>query len=207
MNQSKLITRAELPNIHTAFGNIGNSWNNSLPNDLFIRGMPKYIVKDFTTSGNLGAGLDSLKSYTIPAGTLKDDDFVIGIASGKYAANDNNKRVVLAIPGVATIEDGLGAAQDIDGGGGNVGWNLFYGFARRDSTTLVFFSKFSGEFISFDGAGASVVNLAFHHFNRNLDGVTVSDLDSNDLVIDVEGEGTSNNDITQDFNVVQLTRF
>lgn len=207
MNLNRQLTPRDLPNLTSLFGNIGHSWDNDLPDDLFIKGVPKTIVHRFDSVGNQGAGLDTLQNFTIPAGTLKDNDFVVGIAAGTYANNDNNKRVVLAIPGIATIEDGLGSAQDIDGGGGLAGWNIIYAFGRIDSTSLSIFSKFSGEFISFDGAGASVVNLAFHQFNRTSADLTVPDLDANDLVIEIEGEGTSNNDVVQSLNIVTLTRF
>lgn len=188
------------------FGNLGQSWNNTVPNDLYIKNVPKKIVGRFDSVGNSGVALTTLHSYTIPAGTLKDNDFVTGVGSGSYANNDNNKKVIFVIFGVAVIEDFLAGVQDVDGGGSLAGWNCNWGVGRIDATHIAIFTNLAGQFYFLDGAGGVIINGSFHHLTRNQPSLVVPNLDSNNLIIEFEGQATANNDVTQTYSNVFLTR-
>jgi hypothetical protein len=76
-------------------------------------GLPKRILQDFTTVGNVGAGEDNLMSGTIPANTLKENGGAIHfVAFGRHAANANAKEVKVKIGGTAILASGAVALND-----------------------------------------------------------------------------------------------
>lgn len=66
-----------------------------------------------TQVGNIGGGADDLISYSLAANTLAKDGYNIEIkAWGTYAANANNKTVILYFGGTAIYTTGVIAAND-----------------------------------------------------------------------------------------------
>lgn len=197
----------DLPNFTTMFGNIGKSWDNPLPNDLYIKGVPKNIKKIFATAdivGNIGAGVDDLHTFTLPGGSLKrNGDYLIADLGGSIATNDNDKRVLGLFDG-STYEDGVAAPQDLDGGGNN-GWRFFNKFIRVDATHVRVHSFFATLFLHINSAGGFVLTN-YMQLNRDFL-LTVANLDTNDIVMKCQGEATANNDVVQDMTVIDLVRF
>lgn len=157
--------------------------------------------------GNVGAGGDELHSFTLdtPNRLLTNGDYLTIDYGGSFAANDNNKRVLAYFDGQA-YEDGLGAPQDLDGGGAN-GWRFFNRIIRVDSTHVRIHSLFAAQFLLVDSTGAVSVpaNAGFIHLNRS-QLFTVSNLNSNPIVLKVEGEATANNDVVIDMAIIELSQ-
>lgn len=193
-----------LPNYNSMFGNIGKDWNNPLPNDLFIRGVPKVINRQFTRVNSSGAGPDTLHTFTIPAKTLKAGDLVEYWAGGGWAGNDTDKFVHGEF-GNLVYENG--GALDIDGSG----WVLCSRILVVDVThvNITHFvvagavSLDSGNVVNTFGLGAIVIV-------RTLNNTAINNMDSNDSVVrirSVAGAGAAANDIFQDTSEIKLTRF
>jgi hypothetical protein len=63
---------------------------------------PGTLVMDTTQTGNVGSGEDTLQTYTLPAGMLKDDGDAIRITvGGKSALNGNSKTLNIRFGGIA----------------------------------------------------------------------------------------------------------
>lgn len=178
-----------------------------LPNDGYITGVPKVIFRDqsttkLTNGGNVGGGLDTLFVYTLPAGSLKSDGDILDFwFAGKYAANDNDKRIAAGW-GPATIEDtGL---RDID----DLGWILAGRISRVSSTSCIVHHGMQG---GVWGADSAQVLVAFNNgaiaFTKSSVVTGMSDLGSNNHSLVVTAEGTADDDIVIRQAIVTLTRF
>ena len=205
-NPASFVQYKDLPNIQSMFGNIGNSWNNPLPNDLFIKGIPKIIFKDqsttkLTNGGNVGGGLDSIFTFTYPASSFKTDgDFSDYWLAGNFAANDNNKRVRLEFDTTQVEDLNL---QDIDA----LGW-LLYGRISRVSNTAVFVMglNLQGALAGDSAATFSTFSVGGYFVVRP-GAIGVTGLLTNSKVLEVKAEGTANDDITINQAIITLTRF
>lgn len=209
MNIRQLITRADIPNLTTMLGNIGNSWYNSLPNDLFIRAVPKCILRavadpKLTNGGNVGAGLDVIHTYSLPSDSLKSDGDILNLwYEFNFAANNNDKR----IDGTFGGNNYFGMALiDVDGGGGILNVNI----TRLTSTSvrIGFFTIFN--FLHADSAAPPVMSsftTGAYHDSRAVLASGLSDMDTNNTTIELRAEGTANDDITVSTAIFHLTRF
>lgn len=207
MNVNQLITRADIPNLTTVFGNLGNSWNNALPNDLFIKGVPKVIYRDqanpkLTNGGNVGGGLDTIFTFTLPDDGLKSDGDIFDVwAGGTFASNDNDKRLVNSFGGNQFEDTGL---RDLDT---NVGWSMYSRIQRIDSTHVRWNSSISENAI---GADSAQVLVAFNTGSVLItrDGFfTVNNMNTNTNDFLIRAEATANDDVTITQVVITLTRF
>ncbi len=201
MNQSKLITRAELPNIHTAFGNIGNSWNNPLPNDLFIKGVPKCIYSA-QGAGNVGTGLDVLFSFSFPAKTLpKDQDYFRATFLGDFGVNNDDKRLAAAFN--STLWDtGL---IDID----SQGFLLEMVGVRRDATHMDITTSIQISFVKIDSAGVITASGGFELAVITNNNLVVQNLDNgidNAFFVTGESATATNNNVALLQAVIELVR-
>lgn len=127
-----------------------------------------------TNVGNVGAGVDDLMSYTLPAGTMAADGDTIEITAwGKYAANANNKTIALDIDGQVEFTTGTLAANDTD-------WRLSATYTRVSATT----QKINTGFLR---------QIATCRATTNDGAATMA----NAIVIKITALGTSDNDIVQ----------
>jgi|SRR4030095_4153858 len=201
-NTSSFVQFKDLPNFQSMFGNIGNSWNNPLPNDLYIKGVPKNIFKKYLEAdkvGNVGAGTDDLQTFTLPAKSWRDGDRLTIAYAGIFAVNDNDKRIQILADG-QTVEDF--GAFDFDSGE----WVVYQHYIRESATTLrVDYMGMYGEPLVIDEAViAGTPDIIFLPRTRL---ITVSNLDSNNIILKVTGTATANNDIVQSMSWIDLTRF
>lgn len=193
----------DLPNLNSVFGNIGNSWNNPLPNDLYIKGVPKNIHKKFATAdivGNIGAGTDDLHTFTLPAGSLKTNgDKISFIYAGDFATNDNDKRIQQLFDGQVLEDFG---AFDFDAGV----WRITGEFVRVDATHVRggSFGMFGEPLVTDEGVIAGTPDIIYVARQTLL---TVANLDSNNVVLKLTGTATADNDITQVLSWLDLMRF
>lgn len=164
--------------------------------------VPRAIFRNFTPTGNVGAGLDTLHSFTLdtPNRLLTDGDYVKGRFAGLFATNDNNKRPVIQFDGQTIFDSGL---LDLDGAVGRDHWAMDTMIARVSSTTVnaITFVEFGQLFA--DGAGTfSSTNGLSRSFVVNA--VVVTNMTNNPIVLRVAGEGVADNDIVQHTSIVEI---
>jgi len=166
-----------------------------------IVGYPRTIDVNTGSTGNVGGGLDSLYSFSLPAGSLATNgDWVRWEATGVFASNDNNKRIVTSFGGQGIEDIGL---VDIDQGA----WVSRVTIIRVSDTTVRCSSVVGQFFIGVSNAGGATPALlassnGYYVVREPL--LTVSDLDTNAATILVQAEGTSNDDIVQNFSLIEL---
>lgn len=165
-----------------------------------IVGVPKCVLKNKSTVGNVGAGLDSLHSLSLVADSLSnDEDYAHVDQGGDFATNDNDKRLLWSFGGQTIFDTGLG---DRDTGS----WRCQYDVIRLSSTTV----RVSGFFILgliLDTTNGSLDTGNSRYYIRSLStDLTVANLNSNAMTILVQAEATSNDDVTQKFSKVELVQ-
>lgn len=202
-NPFGFVQHKDLPNIQTMFGNMGNSWNNPLPNDLFINGVSKNIHKtiDNTGIGNQGAGLDLLHSFTLPAKTLrKNGDYLDVIYGGSYANTEANKQLRLRIDSQPIIS--FGAVIDLENGEWYTKYRLY-----RASPTLVIWTGIDMHVHLRMADGAIITSPSGSFLVPRTNSATVANLDNNNVVLEVHGEGTADGDVLLKIADICVTRF
>lgn len=169
-----------------------------------IIGLPYVIHTNFTTVGNVGGGVDTLHTYTMPANTLAaDGDFLEYEYSGQINnAGVNAKTFGNQVAGT-TIENGAGGTF---ANGGLMGWRLFARVIRVSPVLLRCSTNSLVGFLSIDNAAAlTVFGIGFGAFNRFVD-LAVSNVTITPVVLNAIATGTSDNDIDQRASVIKLTR-
>jgi hypothetical protein len=200
-NPEAFVKYKDLPNLTSMFGNLGNSWNNALPNDLYIRGVPKNILSSSTLTNNNGTGLDPLRTFTFPAKSLKSNgDLFHAWLAGVVASNDDNKRLQLSFGGTVLFNSGL---FDFDGGG----WQLELLLIRVDATHVNSLILSATGFFAIDSTLA-LASAGVQYNLGNANSLTVNNMDtnSNDLLLECESATASTN-IFHNVAKIELTRF
>src|SRR5688572_5505813 len=177
-NPEAFVKYKDLPNLTQMFGNLGNSWNNPLPNDLYIKGVPKNVLSGGNFVGNVGTGLDTLRSFTFPAKSLRAvNDSFKALLGGGFGTNDDNKRIQLTFGGVLLFDTTL---LDFDGQGWR--WELT---VVRLSTTLInaCLSMSTGNFRIDSGGAISSSGGQQITVNHNVIAINNMDTNSNILLL------------------------
>lgn len=154
---------------------------------------------DITTIGNVGAGLDSLHSFSLPANSLANDgDSVWYLYAGNLATNDNDKRLQIGIDAQVVENTGL---IDVD-----TGWWRVEGTYTRRSPTNIFgeVHVVFGFLNQLDGAGVQS-GSSQRHLARN-NSLTVSNLNTTAVTMLVQAEATANDDVTQNLSIIKLCK-
>lgn len=202
-NPSSFVQYKDLANLTPMFGNLGNSWNNPLPNDLYIKSVPKNIFKKFLEAdkvGNIGAGTDDLQTFTLPAKSLRSNgDRLRQSVAGSFAVNDNDKRIQILVDGQVVEDFG---AFDFDAGE----WVAYINYIRETATILrVDYMAMYGEPLVIDeGVVSGTPDVIYLPRIRRL---TVANMDTTAIVFKVTGTATADNDIVQSMTWIDLTRF
>lgn len=202
INPEAYIRFKDMPNFQSMFGNIGNSWDNPYPKDLYIKGVIKNLTKDFTevksAAGAPGAVTD-LHTYTINAGSLKAGEILYGYYGGFFNNNDNNKNLVVDF-GTANVETtGL---IDID----DLGWQFLITYGIVDATTVAYALSLVAGLVQADSTPALAGGFGGRCISRG--GVlTPANLDSNNQVLRVRGQGTALGDVTKRVAEINIVRF
>lgn len=162
-----------------------------------FEGIFPYI--DLRTIGNVGAGVDTLHSFTIPAGTLAfDGDYLRIRYKGDFAANANTKRIQGVIGGNVYNNTGLYSIS-----GAEWVWDLD---VIRTSSTQVRIP-----IIAVDGFGdrtiAGVVGGNYLFFAAGTL-VTVTNLNTTNVVIEMQAESGAGatDDIIQRVSRIEFYR-
>jgi len=154
----------------------------------FITGYPKCLHSSSAQVGNVGGGLDTLRTVSVPAGSLlANDDWAHCRFSGNMATNDADKRFFVSVDGTTFLDTGL---IDLDA----FGWSIDVKMIRVSSTSIrVNISLRAGQIYSTSAGGISGSGAA----NQATSGTeTVSDLSTNAYNVLVAAEATSNDDVT-----------
>ena len=150
---------------------------------------------DLADAGNVGAGLDDLHSFSLPANSLATDgDYLRVRYSGTFATNDNDKRIKISLDGQSVHDPGL---FDQDSGT----WVYDIVYARVSATSVRASVLIMWNFGTRDGGGTAGGNYLFVGDCVTL---TVSNLSSNAVTLLVQGEATANNDIVQNLSIIEL---
>lgn len=161
---------------------------------------PRNIKRDTSTVGNVGGGLDTLHTFSLPANSLQaDGDYLKVRYGGKFASNANTKRIVASFGGTAVSSLGTGLF-DIRSGD----WVYDLYIIRLSSTSVRVSGQIMWTFIARDGAGTMTGNGFYGSINTDITGLSA--LGSNATTMKVEAEGTANDDIQQNFTVIELTQ-
>lgn len=187
-------------NTNPVYFGINNTIVGTIKSSGFFVGMPKTMTVDSSVVGNVGGGLDTLHTYTLPANTLSTNgDWIRAVYGGNFAGNDTDKRVNASFGG--QVYEG-GGVVDIDGGN----WRLEAEFVRLTSTTVRITSIITYGGVSINSANAvGAFGIGYQSIARITD-VTVANLNSNTMVMAVQGEGAANNDVVQNLSIVQATQ-
>lgn len=191
----------DLPNLTPMFGNLGNSWNNPLPNDLYIKNVPKSIFRGGNFVGNNGTGLDTVLTVPFPAKSLKStDDLFRATIGGGVLSNDDNKRVRLEFGGVVLYESG---SLDIDA----FGFFLDLLVVRRSNVLInAILCIAEGQVLSDSTPTLTSTGGIIATRSNNLSTVNNMDTQNNDLVLLVESSSATNNNVFWNVCNIELTR-
>lgn len=152
---------------------------------------------DLSTVGNVGVGLDSLHSFSIPANTLASDGDWLHIRyAGKFATNDNDKRIQVSIDGQSIHNTG---AFDQDSGL----WVYDLDIFRLSAISVRAAVSLYWNFITRDGGGIMGGNGLFATEDKDL---PVANLNSNAVTLLVQGEAIADNDIVQNVSHIKYYR-
>jgi len=167
-----------------------------------IPGYAFTIQVDTSTVGNVGAGLDVLHTFSLPAGSLAaDGDIVEATYAGNFTANDTDKRVNAFFGGTAYEASGV---LDIDGA---IGWRLTSTTVRLSSTSVRVSSLLTLNLLHVDSANAiTTFTFSAEVFTRTVDITGLANLNSTATTMEVKGEGAADNDVTQKMSVIRLTQ-
>lgn len=193
---------ANAPSI-TASGNDSNinlNINAKGTGRVVIKGYPFNLENNTTATGNVGAGTDSLHSYSLAANSLvANGDFVKVEYGGTFATNDNEKRIQITADAQVAFNSGL---KDIDFGS----WRAEVTYTRVSATSLRA-SGFilMGQIITSGNGVVDTANSSYDYRAINAT-LTVANLTSNAITLLVQAEGTSDNDIVQNESKVWLTQ-
>lgn len=165
-------------------------------------GLVRNIEVNITTVGNVGAGLDPLHSFSLPANSLRNNgDYLHIWFGGDYANNANLKRVVASFGGTAWEDTGL---RDVVNGSG---WATAVTIVRVSSTSVLVSGGILANSLAITSANVvTTFGEGFIGAARNRLITDLPNLSLNDTLIEVEGEGTANDDVTQNLSIYELVQ-
>lgn len=180
-------------------GNTGWVSSNAGSTSNLVRRLPT----DISVVGNIGAGLDTLHTFTLPANSLATDgDYLNVHYSGIFAANSaSTKRVVINFGGVVVSNPGL---TDIT----NCAWNYDIRYVRITSVSVLVSIAFMWGNISSTEAAPAVLGPTGSFYACSSASIAVADLVANPQILLVQGEsgaGTSN-DVVQNLSVIEISQ-
>jgi hypothetical protein len=167
---------------------------------LVLPGYPFNLEANTTATGNVGVGLDVLHSFSLAANSLATNlDSLRIIYSGTFAVNDNDKRIQIEIDGQALFNSGL---FDLDGGE----WKITVDIIRVSATSVrASLGVLVGQATVVGGATAVGAGNGAVLTGRNIT-VTVANLTSNAVVVRVLAEAAADNDVVQNFSLIDLVQ-
>ena len=173
------------------------------PTDGYIAGVPKNVFRETNSVGNIGTGLDTLRSFTFPPKSFKIDqqDYFKFLIGGGFGSNDDDKRIQLEFGGNVIANTTL---LDLDSNG-----YFWTGCIFRLSVTQVniIISALSGN-TRIDSLGAissSGSEMKMH--SHNILTVNNMDTNNNDFVLKAESATATDNNIINNIWIGEMVRF
>ena len=156
-----------------------------------------FPYSDITIVGNVGAGIQTLHSFNLPAGTLANNGHWIRCTySGTFATNDNDKRIQILFDGQIVEDFGN---FDFDTGV----WKVYIDYVRITSTTVrVGYMGMYGTPLVIDDSAIVGGTQDVIYLPRNAL-ITVSNLNLLPVILSVTGSATANDDITQNQSLIE----
>jgi hypothetical protein len=193
----------DLPNINSLIGQRGTPpLTGNFPQDVFLKGYAKNIDKNFSltqsAAGAPGAVTD-LHSFTVPAGSLKPNDFFDVYYGGFFNTNNNDKNLAAEFAAQSAETTGL---FDVD----DLGWQFHIRYGIFDATTVRYTITLVAGLVQVDSTPTVVGGFGGRCISRG-GSLTVANMDSNSSVIRVRGQGTTLGDVTKSVALINLTRF
>lgn len=134
------------------------------------------IAVDSTQTGNITTGVDTIQTYSLPANTLfTDKDSIRGFVAGTFAANANNKQVILKFGATTLFATGAVAFNTGD-------WRIDFEVVRTGAATQKASARWTCDNTSLDES---------HDYTAPAETL------SGAITILVTGEGTSTDDIVK----------
>lgn len=161
---------------------------------------PRVIKVDTSVVGNVGTGLDTLHTYSLPAGSLAtNNDFLEIEYGGNFGSNNDDKRLVNQIDGNTHEDTGL---IDIDA----LGWSLRLYVVRLSATSVLAHSVLDLGILQIDSAGTTTITGIGGRMNQRGQNITVANLNSNAITLLVKGESATatNDNVTQYLSIIKL---
>lgn len=165
-------------------------------------GLVRNLEVNTTVVGNVGAGLDTLHSFPLPANSLRNDDDYLSVwYGGDFAANDTDKLISASFGGTSYIPNG---AVDLDR---SIGWAIQVRIVRLSSTSVRVSYVLAFNEISADSA--NVVNTFgsggyFQAFSVDITGLP--NLNTNATTMLVSGQGAADDDVIQNLSIIELVQ-
>lgn len=169
-----------------------------------ILGVKRRINLDVSIIGNVGAGLDNLHSFSLPANSLAAANDTVEFEGGGSLANTaNTKRIVFSFDGQVTLDTGL---RTLTSAGANIGWKIIGTVTRLTATTVRINISIIDGFWGVDSANTANGFGAGGVGQTKTFDLTVANLTTNAVVMLFQAEATSNNDVQQNFSHQWLTQ-
>lgn len=156
------------------------------------------IHHDVSAVGNVGAGLDTLHTFSVPSGTLATNgDYLHARYQGTFANTEDDKQTRVTLDG--QVISTIAVVIDIEAGD----WSYDIYIIRTSATTVR--ASVNAIYVNLrkaDGALVASPSGGFV-FTQNTT-ATVSNMDSNALALTVLGEGTNTDDVVQNLSIIEL---
>lgn len=154
--------------------------------DVFV---PCRLTSSTTAVGNVGAGEDTLMSYTLPASTLTTNGMAVKVIAWGHTANNANAKTLKGYFGATQVFGGSGISLTVSELGS---WMAGFVVMRTGAATQACAAQVCG------GPAGSGVTLA------SVTATTPAETLSGTVLIKFTGQATSDNDVTQEGFVVEL---
>lgn len=163
-------------------------------------GVSKVIHVNVISVGNVGTGLDPLQTYTLPAGTLANNNDMLWVHyGGQFGANNDSKRIVVEFGGVTVHDPGLFSTN-----ANSFVYDINY--VRIDPVTIR--STFQASWGTINRDAGGTMSGSGLVFGRYTDVTPVPNLGTNDNVLRLLGESSTatDNNILHRKTVITLVK-
>jgi hypothetical protein len=167
-----------------------------------MAGVSRSILHAFDNVGNVGTGLQTLRSFPLPINSLRTNgDYFKARFGGVVGSNDDNKRIAFSYDGTALLDTGL---VDWDG----FGYVLEVTVIRADSTHVNTLTSIILGNVNIDSAGGIASNGAKLEVASS-NNLVVANLNSNPTILLLQGESATatNSNVNNNIAIVDITNF
>lgn len=166
-------------------------------------GCVRPIEVNRTEEGNNAGVLTTLHSFLLEGGTLRNNGYYLNVkCGGFYSGTSNLKQLALFFDSLPYNDTGL---RDAAEPGVDLGWECDARIIRLSPTSIRTISKITAQFFGVISGNASFTAGGGFVIVKNQD-LTVSNLDTDDIVMLVQGLGAAADDVVQNLTIIELGR-